>query len=484
MTGEGSMAGTADYMAPEQAVDVHSVTIAADLYSLGCTLYCLLAGRPPFDDDRHPNLFRKLVAHREEPAPTLVSLRPGLPMPPALPPLVDRLLAKDPADRPSEPRIVAEALAELARGHDLPRLFGRPAVVRSKASPEVAAPPESGGKGAESPVSSHPRRGGQPDVERSPGSAPPDLPRRQGDGLVVRHDHRPALDRGSGVPPIRKWMYPPEPVHLEGPNPPIVQPDPSAPPAPQDPKAPQPVKSLIRLLPGRKLDNFTKFITNPDRGKAPAPDDDPDGVFTSDQPGQLHISGKHPGSILVTNLPYKDYVLNLEYRYGSKVYNDPTKIVPRRSGVRLHLAGPLRPALMNKGFHVTVFPNDGGSIILREMSELSLATAVDHFEEPTAKTPIKIKSYYHKPGSTNTTVRSGIVHQVGVTMPRPPGSGLRLDGGWERLQCICEGDRLRTVHDGNPAVEATKLSVAGGRIAFVSDGAEVFFRNIVLKPLE
>ena len=43
---------------------------------------------------------------------------------------------------------------------------------------------------------------------------------------------------------------------------------------------------------------------------------------------------------------------------------------------------------------------------------------------------------------------------------------------------------MKTLHDGNPAVEATKLSVTGGRNAFVSDGAEVFFRNIVLSPLE
>jgi serine/threonine protein kinase len=49
LTHEGQMLGTPHYVAPEQTVNAHTADIRADIYSLGCTLYCLLAGHPPFD---------------------------------------------------------------------------------------------------------------------------------------------------------------------------------------------------------------------------------------------------------------------------------------------------------------------------------------------------------------------------------------------------------------------------------------------------
>jgi WD40 repeat protein len=106
LTPEGAILGTPDYVAPEQALNPQQADIRADLYSLGCTLYFLLAGKPPFPKG---TVLQKLMAHQGEAPPPLTVLRPGLPQ--GLPALIDRLMSKDPAHRPQTPAEVAEALA-------------------------------------------------------------------------------------------------------------------------------------------------------------------------------------------------------------------------------------------------------------------------------------------------------------------------------------------------------------------------------------
>jgi len=104
-TQSGAILGTPDYMAPEQANDAHAADIRADIYSLGCTLYELLSGRPPFPGG---GLLDKLRRHmQEQPAP-LALLRPELPAP--LVEVVGRMMVKDPNGRYQTPAEVAVAL--------------------------------------------------------------------------------------------------------------------------------------------------------------------------------------------------------------------------------------------------------------------------------------------------------------------------------------------------------------------------------------
>jgi serine/threonine protein kinase len=135
LTATGQTMGTADYMAPEQAAAMHSVDIRADLYSLGCTLYYLLAGRPPFHGPAYLTDWSKQNAHAREPVPPIRQRRPEVPEGVAA--VLDRLLAKDPARRFQTPAEVASVLTSLAVGSRLPALFETEAVATP--APERAA---------------------------------------------------------------------------------------------------------------------------------------------------------------------------------------------------------------------------------------------------------------------------------------------------------------------------------------------------------
>ncbi len=105
LTHEGQMLGTPDYIAPEQISDARRADIRADIYSLGCTLYYLLSGRPPFQGT---SLYDILQAHHSMDATPLNLARPEVPV--ELAALVGKMMAKEPERRFQEPKEVAQAL--------------------------------------------------------------------------------------------------------------------------------------------------------------------------------------------------------------------------------------------------------------------------------------------------------------------------------------------------------------------------------------
>jgi serine/threonine protein kinase len=117
LTDPGQVMGTVDYMAPEQAFGEQPVDIRADLYSLGCTLYHLLAGNPPFSGPEFVSPMRKLLAHSQSPVRPIRDLRGDVPE--EFSALLDRLMAKTPGDRLNEPGELAKALAPFTMGSDL-----------------------------------------------------------------------------------------------------------------------------------------------------------------------------------------------------------------------------------------------------------------------------------------------------------------------------------------------------------------------------
>jgi len=108
--------GTVEYMAPEQW-EVNDLGPRVDIYSLGCTLFCLLTGQPPFGSREGVSWLAMLDAHRLQTPPLLHDRRAEVP--PELSALVARMLEKTPEKRPGDMHEVAEALAPFAAGHTL-----------------------------------------------------------------------------------------------------------------------------------------------------------------------------------------------------------------------------------------------------------------------------------------------------------------------------------------------------------------------------
>lgn len=129
----GDILGTPEFMAPEQTFDSSTADIRADIYSLGCTFYYLLAGHPPFSGSTRS----KIMAHRNQRPVPITKLREDVPD--DLAAILDKMLAKDVADRFQTPAELVAALTRLKL------------LAPASASQEQAPKPEAPSKPAATP---------------------------------------------------------------------------------------------------------------------------------------------------------------------------------------------------------------------------------------------------------------------------------------------------------------------------------------------
>ncbi len=133
-TQEGWVLGTPDYIAPEQAEDSRQADIRADIYSLGCTLYHLLTGTPPFPTG---TFLQKIKAHQTQAPRPLTEWRPDVPA--ELVAVVERMMAKDTAQRYQTPAEVAQALAQLGNTSETASASAALATTETEVVPPAAA---------------------------------------------------------------------------------------------------------------------------------------------------------------------------------------------------------------------------------------------------------------------------------------------------------------------------------------------------------
>jgi formylglycine-generating enzyme required for sulfatase activity/serine/threonine protein kinase len=200
LTREGQMLGTPDYIAPEQTLDAQKADIRADIYSLGCTLYYLLTGGPPF---HATSLYELLQAHHSMDARPLNLVRPEVPT--ELAAVVGKMMAKEKEWRYQAPAEVAAAL----------KPFFKSKSVGSGSSdgehshpeqPDVGRPPASAGSQASAPAA------GAAPVAAGYDTEPPKRPASTWRSLIAIEEPEHLSDRPAAVAePLRHrppWVVP------------------------------------------------------------------------------------------------------------------------------------------------------------------------------------------------------------------------------------------------------------------------------------
>jgi hypothetical protein len=225
---------------------------------------------------------------------------------------------------------------------------------------------------------------------------------------------------------------------------------------------------------GKDLEGFYTYLH--DHGY-----DDPNGVFTV-RDGAIHVSGEEFGGF-ATRREFRDYHLVVEWRWGERT-SGVRKDKARDSGILVHCVGPDGAA----GGHwmqsqeCQIIEGGCGDLLMvagKEKPSLSCEVRFGPDRQP----------YYEKGGET-VTRNGGRFNWWG----RDPGwqdrAGFRgardvekPRGEWNRMEVVCDGDTITNIVNGYVVNVGTRSSLTAGKIQFQSEGAEIIFRRIEVRPL-
>jgi hypothetical protein len=231
----------------------------------------------------------------------------------------------------------------------------------------------------------------------------------------------------------------------------------------------------IKLFNGKDLAGFYTYLK--DLGK----NNDPKKVVTV-QDGAIRVSGEVYGCF-TTEKEYGDYHLVVEYKWGEITF-PPRKDSARDSGILLHCQG-------DDGSYGVWMPSIECQMIEGGTGDFLVLTNKDHKFNLSVEAEKRGGQWYYKPGAEPVALESGRFNWYGRNPDWKDVKGFRGKddvekpvGEWNTLEVICDGDKLTNVLNGKVVNVGTKCSHKKGKILFQSEGAEVFFRKIDLKPLK
>jgi hypothetical protein len=197
---------------------------------------------------------------------------------------------------------------------------------------------------------------------------------------------------------------------------------------------------VVRLFNGKDLDGWTIFIDPKTQGYSP--DSSPEHVFRVED-GVIHVSGERFGG-LTTKDEYHDYRLTVEFKWGEKKW-PPRAEAKRDSGILLHCVGPDK--IWTKSIECQIQEGDCGDFWLV--------------------------------GGTSITVDGKVVKG----MQKKKKDAEKPKGEWNTVEVVCRDGSITNIVNGVVVNEGANASVTKGRILLQSEGAEVFYRKVELRPL-
>jgi hypothetical protein len=224
----------------------------------------------------------------------------------------------------------------------------------------------------------------------------------------------------------------------------------------------------IQLFNGKDLTNFYTFLQKQGRNN------DPDKVFTVAD-GMIRVSGKEFG-YFATEKDYENYVLTVEYKWGTETHA-PRKDKARDSGLCFHLVGPDK--VWPRSHEFQIIEGGTGDIILIDGASVDFDPKLEprfadkKMRSDDGKRIVRGRINWEKRAADWKDV---VGFRGPVDLEKPLGE-------WNTLVLTADGATYSYEVNGTFVVRCTGAQPAKGRILLQSEGAELFFRKIELRPI-